>query len=114
MINVIPVFVLHRLREWEFKNMVSLGSALNSEPQRVQRGMAVVVEGMRHEVTWHDRGKDLRVLSLSEREICSKNKRRTNFSLFSPTKSRVGGSHVSSLSHFSLEKLNPDTSLPEK
>lgn len=65
MINVIPVFVLHRLREWEFKNMVSLGSALNSEPQRVQRGMAVVVEGMRHEVTWHDRGKDLRVLSLS-------------------------------------------------
>ena len=64
MINVIPVFVLHRLREWEFKNMVSLGSALNSEPQRVQRGMAVVVERMRHEVTWHDRVKDLRVLSL--------------------------------------------------
>ena len=108
MINVIPVFVLHRLREWEFKNMVSLGSALNSEPQRVQRGMAVVVAGMRHEVTWHDRGKDLGVLSLSEREICS-NLGRANFSLFSPTKSRVGESHVSSLSNFSLEKLNPDT-----
>ena len=108
MINVIPVFVLHRLREWEFKNMVSLGSALNSEPQRVQRGMAVVVEGMRHEVTWHDRGKDLGVLSLSEREICS-NLGRANFSLFSPTKSRVGESHVSSLSNFSLEKLNPAT-----
>ena len=109
MINVIPVFVLHRLREWEFKNMVSLGSALNSEPQRVQRGMAVVVAGMRHEVTWHERGKDLGVLSLSEREICSRELKRANFSLFSPTKSRVGESHVSSLSNFSLEKLNPDT-----
>ena len=74
MINVIPVFVLHRLREWEFKNMVSLGSALNSEPQRVQRGMAVVVERMRHEVTWHDRGKDLRVLSLySPEAMCFNN-----------------------------------------
>ena len=68
MINVIPVFVLYRLRDWEFKNMVSLGSALNSEPQQMQRGMAVAVGRMRHEVTWRDRGKDLGVLSLSLRE----------------------------------------------
>ena len=64
MINVIPVFVLYRLRDWEFKNMAFLGSALNSEPQQMQRGMAVVVGAKRHEVMWHEQGKDLRVLSL--------------------------------------------------
>ena len=110
MINVIPVFVLHRLREWEFKNMVSLGSALNSEPQRVQRGLAVVVERMRHEVTWHDRVKDLRVLSLfllSCESMCPK---KTELkALMKRIKSRV-----LSLSHFSLEKLNPYTNtMPE-
>ena len=47
------------------KHMASLGSALNSKPLQMQRGMAVAVGGMRHEVTWRDRGKDLRVLSLS-------------------------------------------------
>ena len=93
--------------------MVSLGLALNSEPQRVQRGMAVVVAGMRHEVTWHERGKDLGVLSLSLREKFAHTLKRANFSLFSPTKSRVGESHVSSLSNFSLEKLNPDTVEPK-
>ena len=92
--------------------MASLGSALNSKPQQMQGGMAIAVGGMRHEVMWRDRGKDLKVLTLSEIEICSGTK--ANFSLCTPTKSCVGGSHVSSLSRFSLEKLNPDTSLPEK
>ena len=46
---------------WEIpKNMASL-----ARPQQMQRGMAVAVGGMRHKVTWRDRGKDLRVLSLS-------------------------------------------------
>ena len=46
------------------KHMASLGSALNSEPQQMQGGMAIAVGGMKHEVTWCDRARDLRVLSL--------------------------------------------------
>ena len=62
MIHVSPVIVLSIFEIP--KHMASLGSTLNSEPQQWGEEWPLQLGGMRHEVMWCDRAKDLRVLSL--------------------------------------------------